>query len=129
LQSPHMRGRVAVPLLSLSLLLLLPARAFAACNYSPVYSAPYRGSVLDLAIDGTNLWTATSYGVSLYDRSTDPPALVASIAIPGITRVVRAANGLLYAGSGSKITILQRNGSSLAIASQVDAGATVNDLV
>ena len=123
-----MRGRVAVPLLSL-FLLLFAAAAFPACNYSPVYSGQYRASVLDLAVDGTNLWTATSYGVSLYDRSIDPPALVASIAIPGITRVVRTANGLAYAASGSKITILQRNGASLAIAGQVDAGAAINDLV
>lgn len=124
-----MRGRVAVSFLSFSLLLLFAAAGFPACNYSPVYSGQYRASALDLAIDGNNLWTATSYGVALYDPATDPPTPIASIAIPGVTRVVRTANGMAYAASGTKITIVQRNGSSLAIAAQVDAGATINDLV
>jgi hypothetical protein len=123
-----MRGRVMVPFLSLCLLFLSRV-AFPACNYNPVFSGQYRSSVLDLSVDGTNLWAATSYGVTLYDRSVDPPARVASVAIPGITRVVRTAGGVAYAASGSKISVIQRSGSSLAITGQVDTGATINDLV
>jgi len=121
-----MRGRVVVPLLSL---FLLATAAFPACSYSPVYSGQYRTSVLDLAIDGVNLWTATSYGVTLYDRSVDPPSPVSTIAVPGVTRIVRTANGIAYAGSGSKLYTIVREGLTLRIAGQLDAGATINDLV
>src|SRR5438105_2211545 len=99
------------------------------CTYSLAYSGAFRASYLDLSIDGNDLWTATSYGVQLFDRRVDPPALVASIAVPGITRVVRAANGMAYAGSGSRVYAITRNGNALAIAGSVDAGANVNDIV
>jgi hypothetical protein len=124
-----MRGRVAAfPFLFL--FLIAPA-AFPQCNLAPVYSGQFRSSVLDIAVDNTSvdLWAATSYGVSLYDRSIDPPKLVASLPIPGITRVVRIANGTVYAGSGSSIVTIRKNGSSLQIVSTRDAGGTVNDLL
>lgn len=124
-----MRGRVAFPFLPFLLLVsLFSAPAFAACTYAPVYSGQYRASVLDVAVDGNNLWTATSYGLALYDRSVDPPAPVASLAIPGVTRVVRTAGGLAYAASGTKLWIVQRSGNALVVVGQADAGATINDL-
>lgn len=120
-----MRGRAAVILLSL----LLVSRLSAQCGYSNGYSGEFRASYLDLAIDGNDLWTATGYGLQLFDRSVDPPALVASIAIPGTTRVVRVVNGIAYAASGAKIYAIRRSNRTLAIAGAVDAGATVNDLL
>lgn len=116
-----MRGRVAAILL----LSLIAIPAFPQCNLAPVYSAQFRSSILDLAIDNNDLWAATSYGVSLYDRSVDPPKLVASIAVPGITRVVRVAGGTVYAGSGSSIVVINNR----QITRTIDAGGTVNDLV
>ncbi|HEX7191631.1 MAG TPA: hypothetical protein VF381_08680 [Thermoanaerobaculia bacterium] len=101
----------------------------AQCNFSLVYSGAFRASYLDLAIDGNDLWTATAYGVQLFDRSVDPPAFVASISVPGITRVVRAVSGVAYAGSGSSVYTIHRSGKVLSIAGSYDAGATVNDLV
>jgi hypothetical protein len=124
-----MRGRVAAfPFLFF--FLIAPA-AFPQCNLAPVYSGQFRSSVLDIAVDNTSpdLWAATSYGVSLYDRSVDPPKLVASLPVPGITRVVRVANGSVYAGSGSSIVNIRKNGSSLQIVNTLDAGGTVNDLL
>ncbi|HEY0143523.1 MAG TPA: hypothetical protein VGF48_21720 [Thermoanaerobaculia bacterium] len=89
---------------------------------------PFRASVLDVAVDGADLWVATSYGVQLLDRTIDPPALVASLAIPGTTRVARPHNGLVYVGSGSKIVIVRKNGRTLQLVRSVEAGGNVNDL-
>jgi hypothetical protein len=121
-----MLGRVAV---AISVLLFIPAAAFAQCNLSQVASIPFRASYLDLAVDGNDLWAATSYGLSLYDRSVDPPALVASLPLPGITHVVRATNGRAYAGSGTTLYVVNKNGRSLQLVRGIDAGATINDLL
>ncbi len=121
-----MLGRVkAVVLLSL----LLAVDAIAQCNFSPVFSGELRASALDLFLDGNDLWVATSYGIALYDHGVDPPALVASIPVPGVTRVVRAANGTAYVGSGSSIYVVRKSGKTLQNVRGVDAGATVNDIV
>jgi len=121
-----MRGRVAaIPFL----LSLLSLPAYPQCNLSPVYSAQFRSSVLDIAVDNNDLWAATSYGVSLYDRSVDPPRLVASIAVPGVTRVVRVVGSTIYVGSGSSIVSIRKNGSKLESFQTRDAGGTVNDLL
>ena len=55
-----MLGRAAVAVS----LLLIPAVAFPQCNLTQVASVPFRASYLDVAIDGNDLWTATSYGVN-----------------------------------------------------------------
>jgi hypothetical protein len=120
-----MLGRVVVAIS----LLFLPAAAFPQCNLSQVASIPFRSSYLDIAIDGNDLWAATSYGLSLYDRSVDPPVLVASLPLPGITRVVRATNGLAYAGSGTTLYIVRKNGRALQAVRGIDTGATINDLL
>src|SRR5882757_4187469 len=120
-----MLGRVAVAIS----FLLLPAAAFSQCNLSQVASIPFRASYLDIAIDGNDLWAATSYGLSLYDRSVDPPALVALLPLPGITRVVRATNGRAYVGSESTLYIVGKNGKSLQVLRGIDAGGTINDLL
>ncbi len=119
-----MRGCVA------GVLVIFALSAFSQCTYSASFSGAFRASYLDLSIDGNDLWVATSYGVQLFDRSVDPPALVASLAVPGITRVVRAAGGgIAYAGSGSRVYTISRSGSSLTIPGSIDAGATVNDIL
>ena len=120
-----MLGRVAVAVS----LILIPVVAFPQCNLTQVASVPFRASYLDLAIDGNDLWTATSYGVSLYDRGVDPPALIASLPLPGITRTVRVANGIAYAGSGSILFVVRKNGRALQLVRGIDAGATINDLL
>jgi hypothetical protein len=120
-----MLGRVVAAVL----LLLFPVVAIPQCNLTQVASVPFRASYLDLAIDGNDLWTATSYGVSLYDRSVDPPALVASLPLPGITRGVRAANGLAYLGSGTTLYAIRKSGRSLQILRGTETGATINDLL
>jgi len=120
-----MLGRVAAAVS----LLLFPIVAFSQCNLTQIASVPFRASYLDVAIDGNDLWAATSYGVSLYDRSVDPPALIASLPLPGITRVVRAANGIAYAGSGATLYVIRKNGRALQLVRGLDAGATINDLL
>ena len=120
-----MFGRVAAALT----ISLIAIPALPQCGYQLVYSGQFRTSALDLALDGNNLWLATGYGVSLFDRTVDPPELVATIAVPGVTRVVRAANGIAYAGSSNAIFVISRNGRKLQIARGVDAGAAVNDLL
>ncbi len=120
-----MFGRVAVAVS----LLLISLAAFPQCNLTQVASVPFRASYLDVAIDGNDLWAATSYGVSLFDRSVDPPALVVAFPLPGVTRVVRATNGLAYVGSGSSLFVVRKNGRNLQLQRTIDAGATVNDLL
>jgi hypothetical protein len=120
-----MLGRVV---LAVSLI-LIPAAAFPQCNLTQVASVPFRASYLDLAIDGNDLWTATSHGISLYDRSVDPPSLIASLPLPGITRTLRVANGIAYAGSGSTLFVVRKNGRALQLVRGVDAGGTINDLL
>lgn len=115
---------------AVSLVLFLSAgAAFPQCDFTQRYSGQYRSSVLDIAIDGNDLWAATSYGVQLFDRSVTPPRSIDLVAIPGITRVVRASAGISYAGSGSAIFVLRRSGDGIAIVNSVDAGGTVNDLL
>jgi len=99
------------------------------CNFTPVLSDQFRSSILDLAVEGNDLWAATSYGLALYDRSVDPPRLVASLPIPGATRLVRLGNGLAYAGSGSAIAVVRKSGRALQLTRTIDAGASINGLV
>jgi hypothetical protein len=121
----QMLGRVAVAIS----LLFFPILVFPQCNLSQVASIPFRATYLDVAVEGNDLWSTTSYGLSLYDRSVDPPALVASLALPGITRVVRVANGIAYTGSGAALIVVRKSGRSLQIVRSVDIGATINDLL
>jgi hypothetical protein len=95
--------------------LFIAAAAIAQCDYKPQFSAPFRTSMFDLWIDNTDLWAATGYGVQLYDRSVDPPRLVASIGLPGTTSVVRASNGTAYAGGTNGIAVIRHTGPSLQI--------------
>ena len=104
-----MLGRVAVAIS----ILFVAVTAFPQCNLTQVASLPFRSSYLDIAIDGNDLWAATSYGLSLYDKTVDPPLLVASLPLPGITRTVRVTNGLAYAGSGSTLFVVRKSGRSL----------------
>src|SRR3954453_10568432 len=101
---------------------------FPQCTVSPIFSTQFRSTFNDLALDGNDLWTATSYGLALYDRGVDPPAFVASIALPGTTRVVRVLNGSAYVASGNAIAVVQKNGRALKLVRTTDAGAQVNDL-
>ena len=89
-----MLGRVV----AVSCVLFLSAgEALPQCDFTQRYSGQYRSTVLDIAIDGNDLWAATSYGVQLFARSVTPPRSIARVAIPGITRVVRASAGIAYA--------------------------------
>src|SRR6185295_9541854 len=98
LKSWPMRGRVWM----LALLpLLLGTPVLPQCSFTPVYSGAFRAAALDLSVDGSDLWVATSYGLQLYDRTVDPPSLVAAIPLSGVTAVVRASGGTAYVGSGS----------------------------
>ncbi len=121
-----MLGRVAAASL---LALLLAAPALPQCGLTPVASAQFRSTILDLAIDGNRLWAATSYGLALYDLTADPPPILDTIALPGTTRAVRVAGGVAYAASGSAIQVVRWDGRALAVVLAIDAGAVVNNLL
>ena len=108
--------------MAVAIAFLLAPPALPQCNFVPVFSDPFRSSILDLAIDGNDLWAATSYGIALYDRAVDPPRLVASIAVPGTTRIVRTGNGVIYAGSGNAIAVVRKSGRGLQLIRIIDAG-------
>ncbi|HYM60868.1 MAG TPA: hypothetical protein VEZ11_08245, partial [Thermoanaerobaculia bacterium] len=86
-------------------------------------------SILDLSIDGNDLWAASAYGVQLYDRQADPPAIVASVPVSGVTRLVRAANGVAYVASGSSLYVMRKNGHAIELVRSMDIGGTANDLL
>jgi hypothetical protein len=121
-----MRGRVLV---ILGVLALFPLRLLPDCAFAPIASGQFRSTIYDIALDGTDLWAATGYGVALYDTTVDPPVLRRSSAIPGRTISVRAAGGVALVGSASILYRVTKGPSGL-LASQVgDLGGTINDML
>lgn len=123
-----MPGRV----IAAFLLFLIPTQIEAQCNWTARSSSQFRASVLDVAGDLNDLWIATGYGVQLLDRTVDPPAPIASVALPDTTRVVLPRGGgsdIVYAGSGSRLYVLRKAGRTIQVVRSVDAGGTVNDIV
>jgi hypothetical protein len=118
-----MRGRVAV----LVLFLVFSLPAVPQCSWTPRASAQFRSTALDVAVQDGFLWVATGYGVTLIDANT--LVVADAVALPGNTRVVYAdPRGVTYAGSGSRLYVLSRNGRTLSVVRFVDAGGTVNDI-
>ncbi len=121
-----MRGRVTAVLV---LLLSLSSAAHSQCNWTPRYSGQFRTTAFDVSLDNDFLWVATGYGAQLLRRNGTAVSIVDSIALPGSTRVVRAnSSGLAYAGSGTRLYVLRRNGDNLEIVRFVEAGGTINDI-
>jgi hypothetical protein len=120
-----MRGRVILLFLSL---LLFGTTATPQCTFQFDHSAELRASFVDLAIEGNDLWAATIYGVHLYERGVDPPQLVASIAVPGLTRSIEVKDGTAFAGSGAALYALRREGDRLLNAGSATLSGTANDL-
>jgi|GEM_PF-475650 len=102
----------------------------AQCTFQPFYKGQFRSSALDVAVDGGDLWVATSYGVALYDRSVDPPRPVTSLTLPGTTTRIRPTGGPnVYASSGNSIFVLQKTKSSIVSLRSLDVGGSINDLL
>ncbi|MDP9193076.1 MAG: hypothetical protein M3P06_15365 [Acidobacteriota bacterium] len=111
----------------LSILVLVSlSGAFADCSQWPARnSSQFRTTAFDLSVDGDLVWLATGYGVQVFQNGS----IVASIGLPGSTRVVRAhSSGIAYVGSGSSVYTLRRTGSNLAILNTAAVTGTVNDL-
>jgi hypothetical protein len=118
-----MRGRVKAVLF---LILLFSSNLAADCTWTPRHSAQFRTTALDLSVDGSFVWLATGYGVQLLE-GTD---ILASIPLPGSTRVVEAdGSGFAYAGSGSRVYVVRRDGRNISVVRSVSADAQVNDLL
>jgi hypothetical protein len=117
-----MRGCVKAFLL----LILVCSNLAADCTWSPRQSTQFRTTALDLSVDGPFVWLATGYGVQLLEGTRG----VDSLAIPGLTRVVEADDqGLAYAGSGTRIHVVRRDGRKLTLVRSVNAPGIVQDLV
>jgi hypothetical protein len=118
-----MRGRVAAVFF---LLLSFSLESGGQCSYEPRYSGQFRSTVYDVAVDGAFVWTATGYGVQLFEANE----VIDAVALPGDTRaIVAGANGLAYAGSGTKLVVLRRNGQSIEVVRTIDAPGAINDLL
>jgi hypothetical protein len=119
-----MPGRVKAVVLPL--LFLCSFQAFADCSqWTARSSSPFRTTAFDVSVDGEVLWVATGYGVQLIEGGS----VVASIPLPGSTRVVRAqGSGIAYAGSGPNVYVLRREGRTITTVTAIDVGGTVNDL-
>lgn len=123
-----MCGRVIAVLLLLGSLFSAPT-GYSQCSWTPRFSGDFRSTALDVSVDATFVWVATGYGVQLYEQSATGPRLADTIALPALTRTVRAdGSGIAYAGSGSSVYVLRRNGKAIERLRAVDAGATVNDI-
>jgi len=109
-------------------LMLLAPRAHAGCSLSKIWEGAFRETIHDVALDGDAVWAATSWGVSLYDASVDPPRALRSIAIPGTTRRVAASGGLAWLASGSDVVTVRAD-DPIRIESTVDVGSTIVDLI
>lgn len=121
-----MRGRVQVLLLLVPFLYATPA--FPQCSWTPRASAQFRTTALDVVVQDGLVWLATGYGVTIIDAAT--LVVADAVALPGSTRVVHAGpGGVAYAGSGSRLYVLTRNGNQLNVVRFVDAGGTVQDIV
>ena len=123
-----MRGRVAAVLLLLSLLSL---DSSGQCRFASRYSGQFRSTIYDVAVDGNYLWTASGYGVQLLQATARGPELLDAVALPGATRtiVANAGTNIAYAGSGSRLFTLRRNGNQIEILGNVDAPDAINDIV
>src|SRR5450432_3607782 len=121
-----MRGRV---FLILGVLLSLPLRLRPDCAFVPVSSGQFRSTIYDIAVDGTDLWAATGYGVALYDATNDPPVLRRSLAIAGRTTSVRATEGFALVGSGSVLYRVTKDSSRLLSTEIAYLGGTINDML
>jgi len=121
-----MRGRV---ISGLVLLLSLASTLHPQCAWTPRFSGQFRTTALDVSIDNDFLWVATSYGVQLMRRSGTNVTAVDAVALPGATRVVRAnGSGFAYAGSGTRLFVLRRNGNDIQVVRDVDTTGTINDI-
>lgn len=121
-----MRGRVAAVLLLLS---SLSPETSGQCGYAPRYSGQFRSTIYDVAVDGSYLWTATGYGVQLRQITSEGAEVVDALALPGSTRSIAVGTGnIAYAGSGSQIFVLRRNGNQIEFVRGVDAPDVINDL-
>lgn len=112
-----------------SALLLLNAAAplAAQCDLHTAWSGVTRTTALAAAVAGDDLWVSTSYGVTLFDRTTTPPSPVASLAVDGITAGIAATSSHLYAASGSRIVVIAK-GKALQQVGSVEVGSAVHDL-
>lgn len=122
-----MRGRAKAILF---LLLLSSFPVFGQCLWTPRASSPFRATAYDVAVDGANLWLATGYGVELL--ASNGTRILDVQALPGSTRVVRAltdGRGYAYAGSGSRLYVVQHTASAVNVLRYADAGATINDIL
>lgn len=110
------------------LLLLISSDAAAGCSLTPRYSGQFRTTALDVSIDSAGfVWVATGYGVQLLEpRRGSAPAIVDSVAVAGTTSVIRVANDVGYAGSGTRVHVLQREDRSIRIIGSVATGGIVN---
>ncbi|HYC59079.1 MAG TPA: hypothetical protein VEK79_05885 [Thermoanaerobaculia bacterium] len=108
------------------LLFLFASNLFADCSqWTAKTSSQFRTTAYDLSVDGDFLWLATGYGVQLLKNGS----IVDSIALPGSTRIVRAnGNGLAYAGSGSQLIVLRRDGRNITRLTTVNVNAAINDI-
>ena len=120
-----MRGRAILFLFSF---LLTSSTALAQCDYRLEYSAGLRSSYFDAVLESGVLWTATGYGVQLFDTAFDPPRLLTTAAVPATTRAIDVWAGVAYAGSGSAVHVLRRTGDRIELVRALDVGATVNDV-
>ncbi len=114
-------------LTSLLFVFLSISTSLADCTLVSGYSNRYRFSALDVTVEGNDLWVATSYGITLYDRTSSPPRPVTSLALPGTTSRIRAIGSRAYVASGAEIIVVSK-GQTLRRVGSLDLAARINDL-
>lgn len=111
----------------LGILASLPL-ASSPCDFRKNSDLRFRVTAYDVAADFDDVWIATGHGVALWTRSGGELIAGPSIAVPGTTTVLARTAGGVWAGSGRAVYLIERT-PTLRIASSVDTGAEINDLV
>lgn len=110
-----------------SAILLLPSALLSECEYRHLSSHPFRLTGHDVALSGEEVWVATMFGLAVYERGSGEPS--GSIALAGPTTEVEPAAGVVFAGSGTVLYSITREGRYPSVRAALDLGSSIRDLL
>ncbi len=110
--------------LVIALLAIFPA---VADDLESIWDGAHRSTALDVALDDSNLWVATSWGIARYEIVNGIPRRVVTRPLPGNTAAVVVGSARVYVGSGSAVYALARGGEGEVLGTGTSPGS-ISDL-
>lgn len=134
--SQQRRGASAVRIVGVTRIRSLALLSFSLClavgagaqSLDVVYDGAYRGTALDASLDGSLLWVATSWGVTIHETASQVPQPVATRPLAGTTAAVEAGSVRVYVGSGRTIHVFAKGAAGTILGAE-NAEGTINDLL